>query len=152
MTLNLKNEIRILKELILRTLILIAVLYFFNLPIWFDCVTIILITFPTLYLHLKYSYADRNKTLIIKPESVFLTINNEKFNLKSTNKIIIKGSVGLTRNIIPIFISPNYYNVIFISEEFGEVSISSLVELNLRNEILKSFNNQIIKYDYFLLY
>lgn len=147
-----KNEIILLKDLILRTLILVVVLYFVNLPIWFDGIAIILITFPTLYLHLKYSYVDKNKILIINQNEVFLEINNEKFDLKTTSKIIIRGSVGLTRNIIPILVSPSYYEVIFTSKEFGEISVSSLVEPNVREMILSVFDNEIISYDYFMVY
>ena len=146
------KEIQMLKGLILTALMLATILYLFNLPIWFDAVAIILFVFPTVYLHLKYSYTDRNKKLIIENSTIFLEIDNAKFDLNSTNKIIIRGSVTLTRNVINILISPNYYNVLFISNEFGEISVSSVVNPDLKSIILDRFDNKIIEYDYFLLY
>jgi hypothetical protein len=101
---------------------------------------------------LKYSLQDEKKTLIIDNENISLKINDKNYNLNSTDKIIIHGSVGLTRNIIPIFISPSYYYISFISKEYGELSVSSLVDLNLKELILKRFDKSIISYDYFILY
>src|SRR5690606_15552691 len=146
------KETQMLKGLTLTALMLATILYLFNLPIWFDAVAIILFVFPTVYLHLKYSYTDRNKKLIIENSTIFLEIDNAKFDLNSTNKIIIRGSVALTRNVINILISPNYYNVLFISNEFGEISVSSVVNPDLKSIILDRFDNKIIEYDYFLLY
>lgn len=65
------KEIQMLKGLILTALMLATILYLFNLPIWFDAVAIILFVFPTVYLHLKYSYTDRNKKLIIENSTIF---------------------------------------------------------------------------------
>jgi len=152
MKISLKNEIFLSKDLLMKVLILFGVLYFFNLSIWFDGIAIILITFPTIYLHLKYSYNDKNKTLIINQNNIFLEINDKIIDLRSTDKIVIRGSVGLTRNIIPILISPSYYEVIFKSKEFGEVSVSSLIEPNVREVILDLFDNKMVSYDYFIIY
>lgn|SRR5690606_25820213 len=151
-TITLKKEIILLKDLIIRFLVLFTVLYLFKLPFWFDFISIILISFPTIYLHLKYSFEDRNKALITNKNDIYLEINDVKFNLKPSNKVIIRGSVGLTRNIIPVFISPSYYNIIFKSEEFGEISVSSLIDPNLKEVIFNYFNNQVIEYDYYLFY
>lgn len=111
-----------------------------------------LVTLPSIYLHLKYSLQDENKTLIVDGNSILLKIENEYYDLNLSEKIIIHGSVGLTRNIIPIFISPSYYYISFISKEYGELSISSLVDINLNKLILERFDKNIISYDYFILY
>lgn len=152
MKITLKKELLILRNLILKVIVISTFLYFINLSMWVNIIVITLITFPTIYLHLEYSYIDRYKTIVFKNGDFFLQINNDKFDLSSTNKIVIRGSVALTRNVIPLVISPNYYNVIFISKEFGEISVSSLVNPNLKNIILERFDNEIINYDYFLLY
>lgn len=147
---NIKNDFNVLKDLIIRVFVFICILYIMNLSLWI--IFILLASGPSIYLHLKYSLQDENKTLIVEHKNISLKINNKNFSLNSTEKIIIHGSVGLTRNIIPIFISPSYYYITFISKEFGELTISSLVDLNLNELILERFDKNIISYDYFILY
>jgi len=149
---NLKNEFNVSKDIIIRVFVFICILYFMNLSLWINFIFILLASGSSIYLHLKYSLQDEKKTLIIDNENISLKINDKNYNLNSTEKIIIHGSVGLTRNIIPIFISPSYYYISFISKEYGELSVSSLVDLNLKELILERFDKSIISYDYFILY
>lgn len=149
---NLKNELKVAKNIIFSTLSIVILLYFIDLKLWICFIVIMLVTLPSIYLHLKYSLQDENKTLIVDGNSILLKIENEYYDLNLSEKIIIHGSVGLTRNIIPIFISPSYYYISFISKEYGELSISSLVDINLNKLILERFDKNIISYDYFILY
>lgn len=153
-----KEKITLTKELVMfsnvavRIIILIVISYFLEFEMWFNVLAFSVTTVPTLYLHLQYAYSDRNKSLVLDKSSVRLEINDQVFDLNTSNKIIINGHVALTRNVIPVFVSPNYYNVTFISEEFGEVSVSSLVYRDLKSLIVEHFDEDIISYEYFWLY
>ena len=149
---TLKKEIVMLSNIAIRIIILIALSHFLEFERWFNVLAISVTVLPILYLHLQYSYSDRNKALVLDNHSVRLQINDKEFDLSTSNKIIINGHVALTRNVIPIFLSPNYYNVRFISEKFGEVSVSSLVYKDLKKLIVEHFNEDIVSYEYFWFY
>lgn len=149
---TLKKELAMLLNVAATIVVFTVFLYFFNLNLWVDIVVIVSVSLPTLYLHLQYAYSDRNKSLVLDKSSVHLEINDKVFDLSLANKIIINGHVALTRNVIPVFVSPNYYNVTFISKEFGEVSVFSLVYRDLKSIIMKHFDEEIIYYEHFLLY
>lgn len=149
---TIKKELAMFSNIIVRIIILTVLSYFLEFEKWFNIIAFSVITLPTLYLHLQYAYSDRNKSLVLDKSSVHLEINDKVFDLSSANKIIINGHVALTRNVIPVFVSPNYYNVTFISKEFGEVSVSSLVYRNLKSIVMEHFDEEIIYYEHFLLY
>jgi len=149
---TLKKELAMFSNIVVRIIILTVLSYFLEFEMWFNILAFSATTLPTLYLHLQYSYSDRNKSLVLDKSSIHLEINDKVFDLSTSNKIIINGHVALTRNVIPIFVSPNYYNVTFLSEEFGEVSVSSLVYRDLKILIVEHFDEDIISYEYFWLY
>ena len=149
---NLSNDIKVAQDFIVRTLILVCFLYLFEASFWVNLIIILSTVIPSVYLHLMYSMEDEHKMIVIEEDKMILKNKDKSYDLHLSEQIIFQGSVGLTRNIIPLFISPNYYKITFISKVFGEVTITSLLDLHIKDEILKRFDENKISYDYFILY
>lgn len=154
---NIKRELTAISELVIRVVFVAIILVLINelfieLSIWISMSIILLITIPTIFLHLAYSYKDKDKTIIMTDNDIYLEIKDQRIDLSSSKKIVIKGSVALTRKAVPMLISPNYYEIIFISDEFGELTVSSLFDIKIKDEIFKRFGPDLIEYNYFFLY
>jgi len=115
-------------------------------------ILLLVFSIPTVYLHLDYYYKDKKKKIQLNNRDVLLIFNEEEILLNSASKVIINGSVGLKRSIVHMFISPKYYNITFCFENKRQYSVSSIIDIKLKDIVLEKFDKEIVEYEYFFLY